>query len=190
MSYFSISEPSTVYLKNLDTCKGVEVFKDGLNLPYFFRNLDCKYSEIKFNVKHLGRYKINAGQVAAIVPIEIQELNVTLPTPDRDRLKPFDIVYNPKLTASPARNFTNKGLIEYGTKFKTYPFPIRVFILLHEIGHFFYKNECDADLFAAVHFIRLGYNNSTALYALTRVLNFNSHANNDRVTKLFKHLNK
>lgn len=111
-----------------------------------------------------GNYFIENGKVIKTVPIEINKLQAHLPPPDRNRLKHYTIVFNPELTGSPARNFTGKGLIETGTKFKTYPAQLRLFILLHEMAHFWYKAESDCDLWAAIHFIGMGYNNSTALY--------------------------
>ena len=93
------------------------------------------------------------------------------------------------MKGTPARNFTGKGLIEVGEKFYKYPYAVRVFILLHELGHFYYKDESLCDLFAAKNFINWGYNNSTAFYALSQVLNCDSDRNKERVTILFKNLN-
>lgn len=186
----SISEPSTLYVNNLNGVTAVEVFLHGLKLPYFFRVLNGKFDEIKFNLCHAGTYDCLQGSIVRIVPIEINPLSVSLPKPDRMRFKSFDISFNPELTGSPARNFTGTGKIETGTKFKDYPYPVRVFILLHEIGHFFYTDEADCDLFAAKMFINMGYNNSTAFYSLSNVLNCDVTRNKDRVMKLFNNLNK
>jgi hypothetical protein len=82
-----------------------------------------------------------------------------------------------------------QGKIEVGSKFYTYDYCTRVFILLHEVGHFFYKKEPYCDLFAAKHFILKGYNNCTAMYSLSKVLNCSSGANKERVLNLFNNLN-
>jgi hypothetical protein len=63
-----------------------------------------------------------------------------------------------------------RGIIEKGNKFNSYSKPTRVFFLLHEFAHFYYKTEKFCDLFAMVHFLRMGYNMSTAMYCLTNVL--------------------
>lgn len=186
----TIAEPSTVYLKNLSSCNRVNIYLQGLQLPYFFRELDCKYNCIKVNLPHVGTYSGDNGEIESVCPIEIEPLNIKLPYPDRDRMKQFIIKHNPLLTGSPARNFTQTGIIETGTRYKTAPFPIRLFILLHEIGHFLYKNEDNCDAWAAKQFIAMGYNNSTAIYALTKVLNCESPTNKQRILKLFNHLKK
>lgn len=190
MPDFFISEPSTVYLKNLSRVNRAEVFLHGLKLPYFFRDLGGKFEHIQINLCHAGQYSCNCGEIEKITPIEISPLELNLPSPDRDRIKPYTIKFNKELTGSPARNFTKSGIIEIGTRFFLFPYPIRVFILLHEIGHFYYKDEINCDLFAANEFIKMGYNNSTAMYALTKVLNCNSALNQNRIETLFKNLKK
>ena len=184
---FTITKPSTVHLRLPVHTERVNVFLKGM--LYFFREINGKFGSIKFNLCHAGTYEVNTGTITKITPIEITPLPFTMPNPDRDRIKKYRIVYNPSLTGSPARNFTNIGLIETGTKFKTYPFPVRFFILLHEIGHFYYSDETNCDLFAAKTFVKMGYNNSTAYYSLSKVLH-PSETNNKRLEQLFKHLNK
>ena len=103
-------------------------------------------------------------------------------------MKPYKFVFNPNLNGSPARNFSQTGIIEYGNNFLNLPAPVKTFILLHEIGHFFYKTEKYCDIFAAKNFIDMGYNNSTAFYALSKVLR-ESAANKERENFLFNHLN-
>lgn len=169
--------------------KHIKVYHNGE--LYFFRDMHIPQQRLKFNVCHSGKFSINEDcNEIHILPLVIHELNVTLPPPDRHLLKPFKIVLNPNLTTTPARNFTHKGIIEISPKFKKYPFCIRKFIIYHERGHFYYKNEEDADLWAANEFIKAGYNNSSAFYALKNVLNFDSKINKDRIKKLFKNLHR
>ena len=179
----------TVYVKFTESKPlRIEVLNDAGKV-YYFRELNNNYNQIKFNICHAGHYKINPDCVIEkIVPIEIEKLNVVLPPFDRNKEKPVVFKYNPDLLTSPARIFTDKGIIETGRHFKSYPFPIRLFILCHEIGHFYYKGEENADLYACKLYVDNGYNKTNALYALTKVLR-NSLNNEKRVKALFNILN-
>ena len=185
--FFTITKPSTVILALPGQCVRVNVFFNGQ--LYFFREIQGKHSEIKFNLVHPGKYEVNKGEVKQILPIQITPLDFTMPEPDRNRMKEYKIIHNPTLQGTPARNFTKTGLIETGVNFWKFPFPVRLFILLHEIGHFYYSDETNCDLFAAKTFVKMGYNNSTAYYSLSKVLH-PSEKNNERLKQLFKHLNK
>lgn len=108
--------------------------------------------------------------IVKIVPVEIPALP-SLPPPERDRYKGEPtIVYDPNWLVSPASNFTDDNLIVHGPAWMAYIPPIRLFIDLHEVGHFFYKTEEYCDEYAFVNFMRMGYNRSTAYYALAKVL--------------------
>lgn len=187
---FSISEPSTVYVKGLENTDLINVYLKGLDKPYFFRLLNKKYPSIKFNLCHAGDYSMTSGIVEKIGAIEIQKFNYKLPPHDRERMKFFEFRKNPTLTGSPARNFTKTGIIETGTKFPHYPFAVRLFILLHECGHFYYFDETNADAWAAKTFVDMGYNESTALYSLSNVLNFETKRNKDRIETMLSNVQK
>lgn len=189
MPVINLKERSTIYLRLPGKPDRVDAFYQNGQL-HFFRFINGKYDKIKFNLTRPGMYNITDGEIEKIVPIEIEPLNIILPEPDRDRLKPYKIVYNPNLKGTPARNFTLKGIIEYGDKFKALPYPVRVFILLHEVGHFHFKNETLCDLFAAREYIKAGFNNSVACYSLLNVLNRNSPENMERCRVLFDNLKK
>lgn len=45
------------------------------------------------------------------------------------------------------------------------PLPFIHFILFHELGHYFYKTEFKADIFAANEMFKIGYNSSQIMYA-------------------------
>jgi len=188
---FEIKKPSTVTVvfepqKLPFTFK---VHKDGQ--LYFFRKLSKGQEKINFNLKHSGSYQSNEGTIVSIDKMTIKPLGFSVPLPQRiGREKPITIQYNPILTkefGTPARHFTGKGLIEVGDFFKSLPFPIRYFVLLHEYAHFFYKDESYCDLWAAKRFVENGYNRSTALYALTDVLK-NTDENIKRILTLNRNL--
>lgn len=173
------------------------LFHDKFGL-YYFRHLQGKTPRIKFNLPHPGIYTSNCDfKIVKAVPIEIPVNLPDLPEYDRNDIKDFTIIDNPNLKGSPARIFPKKGIIEKGRSLYKFPKPVRVFILLHEIGHFFYgvtkqdiekansMNEKDGlafinkkkfegerkcDLFALIKFLQMGYNRSTAFYSLKKVL--------------------
>jgi hypothetical protein len=109
---------------------------------------------------------------------------------ERFRLRPIKVVHNPYLQGTPARIFTmrNPAIIEVGDKFFTYPKQVRLFILLHEFGHLFYKTEWKVDRFALWAFLKMGYNKSQAFYALSKTLS-DSEQSTDRIKRLFNSLN-
>lgn len=158
---------------------------------FFFRELGGKYDEIKVNIPMPGIYEIDNGYIDEIKPIEISPIikNIQLPeherTPEQGIKTTFtrnDSIY------SPARIFRKSGRIEKGPKWYNLPYSLRLFILLHEHGHFYYRTEWKCDLFALYHFLKMGYNESSAIYSLTRILNENNPENKDRILKLFKTL--
>lgn len=188
MAKFYCKGKCTVYVKLNNSPLRVEVLNDKGKV-YYFRELFGKFSQIKFNICHKGHYSIPEDcTIEKIVPIEIERLNIVLPPFDRNDEKPVVFKYNPDLLTSPARIFRKAGVIETGRYFKTLPFPIRLFILCHEIGHFYYTGEENADLYACKLYLDNGYNKTNALYALTKVLRKNVN-NEKRVKVLFNILN-
>jgi hypothetical protein len=211
----TVSKPQTFYIKFKGSLPRKFELYDSNGKLYFERYLDGKTPRIKFNVPNVGNYDSqNSFDVVKVVDIEIPKYTYSLPTFSRNRIKDFTIIDNPKLYNTPARVFTYEGIIEKGAKFNQYTQPTRVFFLLHEVGHFFYgltsehyeqankmKNgkewlaeksneyEMYCDLFALTHFLQMGYNMSTAMYALNNVLRRNKR-NMDRVLFLYNHLTK
>jgi hypothetical protein len=187
MNTFKTNGRATIYITFSDE-NPMSIDVTLLDKLYFFRDLGGKFPQIKFNVNHAGTYSIDTDcKTIQVKPIEITPLDIQMPEPERNRMKDFTIVYNPNLKGTPARNFSQTGVIEYSDIWKQLPFPVRLFILLHEIGHFYYKTEKYADLYAAKAFIDNGYNQSTAIYSLTKVLH-ESPANLDRIYSLFNNI--
>jgi hypothetical protein len=186
----NVSKPETVYIKfNGNLPRKFELRKQNGEL-YFERYLDGKTPRIKFNIPNAGTYVTkNNFDIVKRIPIEIPVTEFTLPPPERDRIKDFVIIDNPRLHNTPARVFTHEGVIEKGSQFRKYTQPMKVFFLLHEVGHFYYKTEEYCDLFALYHFLKMGYNMSTAMYCLTLVLRRNKQ-NKDRVLFLYKNMFK
>lgn len=184
---FYCNGKKTVYVKFPIKPIRLEVYNDNGKV-YYFRELGGKFDSIKFNICHKGHYTLSENCIIdKIVDIEIYPIKVQLPAPDRNRMKPVKVVYNDSLILTPARIFSKQGVIEVGRKFKTFPFPIRLFILCHEEGHLLYADEFNADLYACKIYVDNGYNKSNALYALTKILK-GGKRNTERILKLFKTL--
>lgn len=162
-----------------------EVYDDNKKL-YYFRELGGKFDSIKFNICHKGHYTMSEYCIInKIVDIEIIPINKELPKPDRDKMKEVKVVYNHSLVITPARINSKTGVIEVGRKFKSFPFPVRLFILCHEEGHLLYSDEYNADLYACKLYVNNGYNKSNAFYSLSKVLK-PSKENSNRIFELFK----
>lgn len=212
------NQPATIYIKFAGGLlpKKFEV-RNSRGELYYFRYLDGKTPRIKFNVCHADTYFSHTPfEVVKIVDIEIPTDLPTLPDFSRDRIKDFTIVYNPNLIGTPARVFTKDGIVEKGRDLYKYPKPLRVFILLHEVGHFFYgltdeditrarrmkqadgekfvkdkkqQGEENCDTFALINYLKMGYNRSMAYYALSKVL-ARSPGNIGRLKALFYNIQK
>jgi hypothetical protein len=151
---------------------------------------DMKYIDVA--IHHADSYTVDTECV--ILPmgeIKPSEINIQLPTAERWRLRPVEIVYNPDLEGTPARIFTTKNpaIIEVGDYFYTLPKQQRYFILLHEFGHLFYTEEWKVDRFALKVYLLGGYNQSQAFYALSKVLG-SSEQSKDRINRIFNTLTK
>lgn len=189
--YFSIDKPATVFVEFNEVPKTFFCMKkDGGTCLYFFRELAGKedFKKIRFNINHPGSYMLLSGSITDIKPFEKISSGIKLPPRERSRMKPFHCVVNSEMQNTPARNFTHIGRIELSPEFMSWPYAIRLFIMLHEIGHFFYKTETYCDLYAAKVFIDvLGFNPSTAFYSLSKVLKRNPE-NNYRLSNIYKNL--
>jgi hypothetical protein len=152
---------------------------------YFYRDLTENNREIKVNIKHSDTYTTNADAFYSVGNYEDSNINFDLPDFEKNYYSgKFKYRYNRNLNGTPARHFYKKNVIEVGPNFYKQPFPIRVFILCHEIGHCFYKDEHKADLFAVKMYLKNGYNKSMALHSLTDVLNLHSPENQNRIKKI------
>ena len=186
----SNNNPSTYYIKFAGAMPKLFKLWNSKKELYYFRYLDGKTPRIRFNIPDKDEYYSDSSfEVVKKVGIELPVSYPALPTPERDRMKDVDIVFNPTLTGTPARIYSQTGTIEVSPKFLTYPPPIRFFLLLHEQGHFLYKTESYCDLWALVNFLRAGYNQSTGFYSLSTILS-RTPENIQRLKELFKNIQK
>ena len=176
------NNPSTVYVDfSTTTLPKYFCLYDSKGRIYYFRFMDGKTPRIKFNLPDPDTYTGNISfHVYKTTDIQLPDSYPALPPAERNRWKEPTFVFNPDLTGTPARIFTDTGVIEHSPQYYTYPPPVRLFLDLHESGHFLYTTEMYCDLWALVNFLRMGYNRSTAYYTLDKILSRTSE-NIDRL---------
>lgn len=182
-----VSSPSTVKIRFTQMMPKKFVINDANGNVHYFRYLSGSIPRIKFRMPIPGTYSTDTPiEITSIGPIEIPEyvINPSLPPATRNRWKTPVYKFNPEL-GTVARIFTDTGVIEHGPRYKLLMKPMQVFIDEHEKGHMLYDREEDCDLYAIVNFVRMGYNESTAYYALSMVIK-RSAQQMDRVKSLFK----
>jgi hypothetical protein len=168
MSRIKINEPSTLLLRKR-RAKYAHILDDRGRTIYK-RYMNGKADNFSVNMPTKGTYYLPDTEILDRLPLVPCKIKFDLPTPERNKLKNFKIEFNPTLNGTPARIFTDSGLVEIGPNFQNYDPPTKLFILLHELGHFYYKTEWKTDTFALYWYLKLGYNKSQAFYALSRVL--------------------
>lgn len=134
-------------------------------------------------------YSPNSFDVVDSQPLKDEKNTIELYEKERERERPIIIRHVPGLADTPARIFTNRNpaLIEVGDRFYTYPAPVRMFILLHEYGHLFYKSEHKTDCYALKKYLEMGLPPSMAFFALANVLH-DSPQSTFRIKKIFQEL--
>lgn len=187
-----VNSPSTVYIRfTAGTPKLFRVIDGSGEVQYFRYIPDPSVSRIKFRMPVRGNYTFNAAvEVVDMKPIEIPDWvkNPKLPAPQRDMWKPVFYKYDPSLDTV-ARIYPTTGLILHGPRYRELCRPLQIFIDAHERAHMFYETEEYCDLFALVDFIRMGYNESMAYYALSNVLKYSEQQMN-RVRFIFTEIQK
>jgi hypothetical protein len=184
-----IDRPSSVYIRFTQEMPKLFVIYDPSGDVHYFRYLNGSTPRIKFRMPIHGVYSTDTPiEVIKIVPIEIPDtvIKPNLPPAERDRWKPVSYRYNKDL-GTVARIDTMTGIIEHGPRYKQLIKPLQVFIDEHEKAHMFYLTEENCDLLALINFIRMGYNESTAYYALSMVLK-KSAMQMERTKELYRNI--
>jgi len=185
MFKISTDKPLTIkarYLNNgpavICDLRGDVLYKRSFSSPRYF----------ELNLPYSGNFIARGFDVISKKELVKDTIKTDLPEPDRNYEKKFPVLYDEKLTGTPARNYYEKGIIVVGPKFKKLTYPVRLFILLHENAHFLYSDEKNADLWAFKQFIeKYGQNYSQAIQALKDVLNLKNEYNKQRVINIYKH---
>lgn len=152
-SLISISE-KTGFL-NLNNAE-VQIFDEEKKPFYFFKPKNKKFNLPK------GKYYTNNILKKLQKPL-IYNLP-KLPKRQRNEIKPVSLLI--KKNSSTASIFLDTGqIIVDERKFFKFGKLQRDFVFLHELGHFFYDSEKDADLFACCEMLKIGYNPSQVITA-------------------------
>lgn len=187
MQEISINKPVTVYVSFINEFPKLFSIDSDKEKYYYFRYLNTRTPRIKFNITDPGNYYFSTPvKITKIRDIEIPHNLPSLPAPERSRIMPTEFVVNPEYSGL-AINYTMIGRIELGKQWMDLPGPMKLYLMLHEKWHAFYLTEKFCDWAAAVDFLRLGYNRSTAYYCLKNLLTKTSE-NIDRIAELEKFL--
>lgn len=185
----SVNNPTTFYISFQSAPKLFQL-NDQDGKCYYFRYLSGNVYRIKVNIPDEGTYTGNIPfQVYKKADIELPDTWPILPPAQRDRVKPLRVVYNADLQGTPLRVFTDTGIVEAAPVFYSFPLPIQKFLLEHERGHLFYRDEEKCDLFALVNYMRMGYNASMGFYALSNILSVSAQ-NVQRLRENLKNIQK
>ena len=170
----------------------VNVYRNGL---LYCEKPFLKNTLFYINLPFDGFYSFSGFGFFAMGQTPLIKSNITINLPEPERNKPnFGIskVSIDTLSTSPARIAVDKNIIILNPKFFNYPVEIRFFILLHEMGHFFYSTEWKCDQYAAHHFLKMGLNPSQAFESLAGVLHETkqdgtiNEVNKDRNKRIYK----
>lgn len=170
--YFEISTPKLVKIELEKPTRFFEIYRNGKK--YYSRNFCTPQKKFEFNINDIGNfYSDNKGKYTfADRKIFSCKINQLPPIEKETPTAKVVAIFNPTLTGTPARIDVKQNPIrlEYSKEFLTYPKPIQDFILLHELGHHYYKTERYADQYALYHYINYQYGNpSQAFYALVNI---------------------
>lgn len=110
--------------------------------------------------------------------------NFVLPEPEINIMGVPTFVYDPYNNGNYATCYQESGEIHLSDSFYNLPEFVRIYIIHHECGHFYYNTEWKADAYADYMYFKGGFNPSQALYSATEYL---GNSNEDIDRKLRKH---
>jgi hypothetical protein len=147
----------------------------------YLRN--CQVGEcVKINLPYKGKIIIEGANLVKKCKLTTYQVH-QLPTFQRfGKLKKFTIIRD-NANPSPAIVYRKKAIIICNDKFFSYPTEWQNFILLHEYGHIFYKDETGADTYALNQMALQGKNLSQAYYCLLNTLQ-NSPLKTERLNSI------
>lgn len=126
---------------------------------YFKKNPYCE--KVIFNLP-IGIYETE-NAVSRVKPLVYYPPK--LPQPERRTIPPKKLTIfvgeNPNKCSINRHN----GKILIDDRLTFMPLPFIHFILFHELGHYFYKSEYKADIYAAAEMLNIGYNPTQVMYA-------------------------
>jgi hypothetical protein len=157
---------------------------------WIYREWRVKQKQCNVNIVYAGEYNSETPfKAKRNGDITKGGFNISVDIPERFRFKNFVINYRNDIGNTPARinTMTSPAIIEVSDKWKAYPPQVRLFVLLHEMGHMFYQTEDKCDNFALKLYLQQGFNASQAFYALSKILHPEGEGLH-RIQKLFSTL--
>lgn len=165
----------------------------GKRKAHYYRKM--KGSRVNVNLPvHADKmiiYVIGNPKIESIIVGRLRQKHIPInmkPDIDRSfRMSDIRIEKDNKLPSA-GRFYSKKPIIAFNPKImRSLDQPTRVFVGLHEAAHYFTTNEEKADKWATIQFLNLGYNLSSAEYALINALK-RSPGNVKRMMEQFKTL--
>lgn len=152
-----------------------------------------KGQQFKLNIPFKGLYtfEMDGARIVDVTDIQKKHFDISLPQPERNKNAYIKDIFFEDKGSSPARIFTDLNTIVVNRDFFNYPIEVRFFILLHEVGHFFYSTEWKCDNYAAYHFTKIGFNPTQAFESLAGVLHTKNgdgtknERNEERIKKIY-----
>lgn len=184
-----VDSPETLRVRLKDAAPGLSLYIYRNSELYYLREIG-DFDAININLKQPGNYTfstpieiINRQPICINCPIKREDL------PQFERKYPLPDKWEKdiEIGRSPARMFPAHGIIETGERFNGLPLEWKIYVLLHELAHSYYKTEWKADTLALFWFCKLGYNHSQALYSLSKVLK-QSPENMNRIYNVYKYI--
>jgi len=157
---------------------------------WIYREWGVKQKQCNVNIVYAGEYNSETPfKAKRNGDILKGGFNIPVDIPERFRFKNFVINYRNDIGNTPARinTMVSPAIIEVSDKWKAYPPQVRLFVLLHEMGHMFYQTEDKCDNFALKLYLQQGFNASQAFYALSKILHPQGEGLH-RIQKLFSTL--
>lgn len=154
------------------------------------REWGVKQKQCNVNIVYAGEYNSETPfKAKRNGDITKGGFDIPVDIPERFRFKNFVINYRNDIGNTPARinTMVSPAIIEVSDKWKAYPPQVRLFVLLHEMGHMFYQTEDKCDNFALKLYLQQGFNASQAFYALSKILHPQGEGLH-RIQKLFSTL--
>lgn len=183
----AVNSPVTIYIA-FGGCPRYFELRNAKGEIYYFRFPNVP--RIKLNIPDVGVYTGNIPfQVVKTTAIKTPDNYPQLPTPERNRWKTPKFIYDASLKGTPAICYSDEGVIAHSPEYYKFPPTLRLFIDLHEIGHFFYRTESYCDQWALTNYLRMGYNRCMAYYALYSLLS-RTNENMERLEKIFDNIQK
>lgn len=186
---YEVTKKSGAVLEYSDTVPLIRVLDESGDIYHVRRNA----SKMRLNL-FPGVYYIEPNPIE-ITPVNWLNKTPLFKLPDAEKkfenfdIENIEIKTNEILQYTPARTCVKKGLIELSPRIFEMPRFVRMFIMLHELGHNMYITEWKCDVFALYVMMKKGCSISQCFYALDMVMK-PSDAKDERLKKIYSYIKK